>query len=672
MCDSSSSHGPRGARLPRRARVLRDHPRRRGPVSVAQAARRACSTRRRARSRRSEDAPGCFDQHDARVGRRGARGCSWRTAPPLAPAAVALDCDSCPRCSSRSARRRRGETAPDANRMDYARSSRAPPNFPTRLSTRDVASARYPRRGARTPKAPSLVLFTRALEESRPSETCEPATNGATARVRRRSRGASRASPGAAASSPRRRGERGATTCACRDGDGDGPRARAEPPPDTRGGCPARGARLAAHARRLARRECAGGDRGAAAAPLAAAESARASAAHLEVGARYRGAATAAPRGPRTRMARGRSVCDSMDVAPVWPPGRCASCRRSVAVAACARARPRSRRRRARRRSACSPAPRRRWWPRSGPGRAGDGLLDRPGGRRGRAGASASSSAATAALGAGAVRPSVGVRAPVAAGGGRRARVAARARALASRARRRRLQTRASSRRWTGTTRTRRCRSLARGRHRVRRAQGTATDGGLRHYLYVYSWKILFIDDWRVVATDPPFAFVRCVRAHTGGAREGRARSRAAGEMHGGRSANPRAGDWFGSLPLRAEERFAAERLPARLCLLFGYDAFHEVCMAPHWVLHQLQVYRILTAPLFHGGIIHLAFNMTATVPMASSLERLLGACSFCTSCFSSSRCRRASTSRSRSSRARLASSPCTSAPSGSRGWCSA
>ena len=51
--------------------------------------------------------------------------------------------------------------------------------------------------------------------------------------------------------------------------------------------------------------------------------------------------------------------------------------------------------------------------------------------------------------------------------------------------------------------------------------------------------------------------------------------------------------------------------------------------MAPHWVLHQLQVYRILTAPLFHGGIIHLAFNMTAFVPMASSLERLLGSVQF-------------------------------------------
>ena len=148
------------------------------------------------------------------------------------------------------------------------------------------------------------------------------------------------------------------------------------------------------------------------------------------------------------------------------------------------------------------------------------------------------------------------------------------------------------------------------------------------YYLYVYSWKILFIDDWRVVATDPPFAFVRCVRAHTGGAREGRARSRAAGEMHGG-SLQTRGGDWFGSLPLGTKSVLLLNVCLYVLCVLFGYDAFHEVCMAPHWVLHQLQVYRILTAPLFHGGIIHLAFNMTAFVPMASSLERLLGSVQF-------------------------------------------
>ena len=99
--------------------------------------------------------------------------------------------------------------------------------------------------------------------------------------------------------------------------------------------------------------------------------------------------------------------------------------------------------------------------------------------------------------------------------------------------------------------------------------------------------------------------------------------------MHGG-SLQTRGGDWFGSLPLGTKSVLLLNVCLYVLCVLFGYDAFHEVCMAPHWVLHQLQVYRILTAPLFHGGIIHLAFNMTAFVPMASSLERLLGSVQFC------------------------------------------
>jgi len=99
--------------------------------------------------------------------------------------------------------------------------------------------------------------------------------------------------------------------------------------------------------------------------------------------------------------------------------------------------------------------------------------------------------------------------------------------------------------------------------------------------------------------------------------------------MHGG-SLQTRGGDWFGSLPLGTKSVLLLNVCLYVSCVLFGYDAFHEVCMAPHWVLHQLQVYRILTAPLFHGGIIHLAFNMTAFVPMASSLERLLGSVQFC------------------------------------------
>ena len=36
-------------------------------------------------------------------------------------------------------------------------------------------------------------------------------------------------------------------------------------------------------------------------------------------------------------------------------------------------------------------------------------------------------------------------------------------------------------------------------------------------------------------------------------------------------------------------------------------------------------MYRLLTAPLVHGGIMHLLFNMLAFVPFASGLERSQG-----------------------------------------------
>ena len=98
--------------------------------------------------------------------------------------------------------------------------------------------------------------------------------------------------------------------------------------------------------------------------------------------------------------------------------------------------------------------------------------------------------------------------------------------------------------------------------------------------------------------------------------------------MQGG-SLRTRGGDLFGTLPMGTRSVLVLNVGLYVFCILFGYDAFHEVCMAPHWVLHQWQVYRVFTAPLFHGGIIHLVFNMTAFVPMATSLERLLGTVQF-------------------------------------------
>ena len=50
--------------------------------------------------------------------------------------------------------------------------------------------------------------------------------------------------------------------------------------------------------------------------------------------------------------------------------------------------------------------------------------------------------------------------------------------------------------------------------------------------------------------------------------------------------------------------------------------------MAPSWVLRGGEVHRVFTYA-FHGSVIHLAFNMMAFVPMASSLEQLLGTVQF-------------------------------------------
>ena len=40
---------------------------------------------------------------------------------------------------------------------------------------------------------------------------------------------------------------------------------------------------------------------------------------------------------------------------------------------------------------------------------------------------------------------------------------------------------------------------------------------------------------------------------------------------------------------------------------------------------HLPAVWRVLTAAVFHMGILHLAFNMLAFVPIGQSLERLVG-----------------------------------------------
>ncbi len=46
-------------------------------------------------------------------------------------------------------------------------------------------------------------------------------------------------------------------------------------------------------------------------------------------------------------------------------------------------------------------------------------------------------------------------------------------------------------------------------------------------------------------------------------------------------------------------------------------------------MVQRLQLYRFLTASVFHIGVLHVAFNMLAFVPIGASLERQLGSLQF-------------------------------------------
>ena len=94
-------------------------------------------------------------------------------------------------------------------------------------------------------------------------------------------------------------------------------------------------------------------------------------------------------------------------------------------------------------------------------------------------------------------------------------------------------------------------------------------------------------------------------------------------------SLQTRGRDFYGSLPLGTRGVFVTCVALYVTGVLLGFDDFARICMAPSWVLREGQVYRMFTSVLFHGSVLHLAFNMMAFVPMASSLERLLGTVQF-------------------------------------------
>lgn len=79
------------------------------------------------------------------------------------------------------------------------------------------------------------------------------------------------------------------------------------------------------------------------------------------------------------------------------------------------------------------------------------------------------------------------------------------------------------------------------------------------------------------------------------------------------------------ALPLHRRSIFAVCVGIWAASLLTGLDNLAAVCLSPADVVSRLQLYRIVTAALFHAGLLHVALNMMAFLPLGASLERTMG-----------------------------------------------
>ncbi|GFP89895.1 uncharacterized protein at3g58460 [Phtheirospermum japonicum] len=86
-----------------------------------------------------------------------------------------------------------------------------------------------------------------------------------------------------------------------------------------------------------------------------------------------------------------------------------------------------------------------------------------------------------------------------------------------------------------------------------------------------------------------------------------------------------RLNQWWEGIPFLTSAVIIVCGIIYLVCLLVGYDSFVEVCFLPSAVVSHFQVYRIYTAILFHGSLLHVLFNMMALAPMGSELERIMG-----------------------------------------------
>ncbi|KAA6419215.1 MAG: hypothetical protein FRX49_10954, partial [Trebouxia sp. A1-2] len=82
---------------------------------------------------------------------------------------------------------------------------------------------------------------------------------------------------------------------------------------------------------------------------------------------------------------------------------------------------------------------------------------------------------------------------------------------------------------------------------------------------------------------------------------------------------------WFAEQPLLTKAILVVCLGIYAVQLLLGYDNYGLVCLAAQSVTQKFQVYRLVTSAFVHGGLLHVAFNMMAFVPIGTSLERMQG-----------------------------------------------
>ena len=87
---------------------------------------------------------------------------------------------------------------------------------------------------------------------------------------------------------------------------------------------------------------------------------------------------------------------------------------------------------------------------------------------------------------------------------------------------------------------------------------------------------------------------------------------------------------WWGALPLATKGVLSVCTALYLLPLLVGYEGLIiSGCLSPFRVAVHLQLWRALTAPFLHVGLLHLVFNMLAYVPMARQVEAAIGSVRF-------------------------------------------